>query len=185
MQSQNLYFLAIIPHSKVAGEVTAYKEYIAQRYNSAKALRVMPHITLKAPFLANAAQHNVLCTWFSQIAVTTPAFTQQIDGFGAFNNPKKPVLYIRPVINPELLGLQQQIINSYEAAFPQTALSFSDERFSPHITIGYRDLLPEMFAEAWNEFKGKEYKTTFEVQSFCLLQHDSKKWNIIAEKNLL
>lgn len=52
------------------------------------------------------------------------------------------------------------------------------------MTIAYRDLSPEMFKQAWNEYKHKPFDETFEADAIYLLQHDLKKWNIIATHNL-
>jgi len=184
MQSQNLYFLAIVPHGKVAGEVTAFKEHIAQHYNSQKALKVMPHITLKAPFKTDATRHAEVTAWFRQLEVSVQPFIQHLNGFGAFNNKNNPVLYVQPVLNNGLAQLQYEIISQFEMAFAGIPLQFTEKRFSPHITIAYRDLLPEQFSISWDEFKGKPYDAQFEVNAFYLLQHNGIKWNIIAEKIL-
>ena len=184
MQSQNLYFVAIIPHGKVAGEITAFKQHIAAHYNSHKALRVMPHITLKAPFKIDAALHNDVCTWFNLLTVSAGPFTQHINGFGAFANKHNPVIYVQPVVSDVLVKLEQEIIAGFETAFPGIPIQFTEKNFSPHMTIGYRDLTPEMFEKAWAAFKAKKYDAAFEVNSFYLLQHDGIKWNVIAEKLL-
>ena len=60
----------------------------------------------------------------------------------------------------------------------------SDIGFNPHMTIAYRDLSPELFQQAWHEYKHKKFEAEFEVDAFYLLQHDSKKWNIISTNNL-
>jgi len=41
-----------------------------------------------------------------------------------------------------------------------------------------------MFEKAWEEYKNKSFNEEFEVVAFFLLQHDTKKWNIIATYNL-
>ncbi|KOS07336.1 hypothetical protein AM493_15785 [Flavobacterium akiainvivens] len=181
MQSQNLYFLAIIPNGKTAGEVTALKEHMALHYNSRKALRVMPHITLKAPF--TALQDKVV-GWFEHLNLKTTPFLQTLDGFGAFANKHNPVIYVKPVASAHLTALQGEITASFKHTFPEVALQPTEEQFSPHMTIGYRDLSFEMFEKAWAEFESKNYHAEFEVNEVFLLEHDGKKWNSIAQKPL-
>jgi len=41
-----------------------------------------------------------------------------------------------------------------------------------------------MFLKAWKEYKDKSFDAEFEVDAFYLLQHDTKKWNIISTYNL-
>lgn len=183
MQSQNLYFLAIIPNGKIAGEVTFFKEYIALHYNSRKALRVMPHITLKAPFTTTPYMGDVL-GWFNNLNLKTTPFTILLSGFDSFNNPNNPVIFIKPAASPQLLALQQEIMAAFMEQFPTIQPYPTEKVFSPHITIAYRDLSYEMFEQAWAAFKDKEYHAQFEVHSVALLQHDGAKWNVISEKKL-
>src|SRR4051812_47436471 len=75
MPDQNLYFIALIPHDAVAGEVTGFKNDFAANYSSSRALRTMPHITLKAPFKLEARGHNTLLNWFNGIRPMSEAFT--------------------------------------------------------------------------------------------------------------
>jgi 2'-5' RNA ligase len=60
----------------------------------------------------------------------------------------------------------------------------SDLEFKAHVTIAYKDLSSEMFSKAWQEYKHKTFDAVFDVEAFYLLQHDTKKWNIIATKSL-
>lgn len=184
MQSQNLYFLAIIPNGKAAGEVTALKQYIATCYNSRKALRVMPHITLKAPFTAAAPLQGEVLGWFGNLNLTATPFTVTLNGFGAFANARNPVIYVKPVASPQLSDLQNTIISSFKHTFPDIPLQPTERHFSPHMTIAYRDLTFDQFEKAWAEFKDKPYHAEFEVTSVALLQHDGEKWHVIAERVL-
>jgi 2'-5' RNA ligase len=184
MQSQNLYFLAIIPNGKVTGEVTAFKNHIAAHYNSHKALRVMPHITLKAPFNATAPQNGAVMGWFTYLNLKATPFTITLNGFGAFANAHNPVIYVKPENCLPLQQLQQEIINSFQNTFPGIAIQPTERVFSPHMTIAYRDLTFEQFERAWGEFKDKPYFATFEATTVALLQHDGTKWHVIAEKKL-
>jgi len=52
------------------------------------------------------------------------------------------------------------------------------------MTVAYRDLTPETFSKAWEEYASKSFTADFEIDAFYLLQHDTKKWNVIATKNL-
>ncbi len=184
MQSQNLYFLAVVPNGKVAGEVTAFKEHIALHYNSLRALRVMPHITLKAPFTIAQHLQNEVLRWFSRLNLKTAPFTVSLNGFGAFANAHNPVIYVKPVTSAALRQLQQEVIENFKPAFPQIALHETEKVFSPHMTIAYRDLTFDMFEKAWAKFKDRPYQGAFDVTSVCLLQHDGHKWHVVAEKAL-
>jgi 2'-5' RNA ligase len=181
MPLQNLYFIAIIPPEDISGEVTAFKKDIAAQYNSIKALKVMPHITLKVPFYLDTDDHSLFMDWFRSLQFEISPFEIELKDFGSFDNSKNPVIYVHPVINDALLSLQKQLLSQFAVAFPNLKISFLEQNFSPHMTIAYRDLEYSQYEKAWEVYKHKRYNARFEVTGFFLLQHDSRQWNIIAE----
>ena len=181
--SSNLYFIAIIPKRELREKITAFKQDFAKRFNSKYALRVFPHITLKAPFKFSPDMHEELLRWFNDLHILQKQFSIQLKNFGAFENKRNPVVFVQPIITKELQSLQQQLISSFNSVFPGN-IHPTDLDFHPHMTIAYRDLSFEMFKQAWNEYKHKSFNATFEVDAIYLLQHDSKKWNIISTHNL-
>lgn len=183
MPFENLYFIALIPRRELRERITLIKHDFANRFNSKTALKVYPHITLKAPFKTSANAHGELVSWFADLRIAQNTFTIKLNNFGAFQNKNNPVIYINPIITKELKFLQEELIASFSSLFPGD-LHKVDIDFKPHCTVAYRDLTPEMFSKAWNEYQHKTFDATFEVDAFYLLQHDSKKWNIIATQNL-
>lgn len=181
MPQENLYFIALIPHDTVAGEVTGFKNDIAQNYNSSKALRSMPHITLKAPFKLAAREHNNLQLWFEGIRPMTESFIIELEDFGSFDNKDNPVIYVKPVMTPSLERLQKQILSSFEHTYPHISIPYTERTFHPHMTIAYRDLTPEQYARAIDVYQHKKYSASFRADKFYLLQHDGSQWNVIAE----
>jgi len=178
MQNEtNLYFIALIPQQKLLEEVIDIKRDML-RFNAEKALKVMPHITLKAPFQLEVREHIHLLSWFQNLFILNDPFYIQLKNFGCFPNPVSPVIYINPVLNTSVYALQKEIIRSFKNSFPGNVHKV-DLNFKPHMTIAYRDLSPEMFDIAWEEYKSKKFEAIFQVESFYLLQHDRKKWNII------
>lgn len=119
---EQLYFVAIIPSDEVSNEITGIKKKLAESYYSWKALKVMPHITLKAPFLLPTADDQHALAWFSAIHPTIKPFAINLDGFGAFNNKNHPVIFIQPNANPSLHNLQKEIIGSFKQHFPLSLL---------------------------------------------------------------
>lgn len=184
MPFQNLYFIAIIPPKSIGEEVTAFKNDFAENYNSSKALRVLPHITLKAPFKLDATKHNEILKWFESLSVFTAPFDIQLKDFGTFDNKNNPVIFVNPVINKELEDLQKEIIQGFEKQYPGIPVSYIEKKFHPHMTVAYRDLEREEYEKAWQVYKEKQYSTIFAANSFFLLQHDTRQWNTIAEFKL-
>ncbi|MFT3679842.1 MAG: 2'-5' RNA ligase family protein [Ferruginibacter sp.] len=182
-EKQNLYFIALIPDEELQHRINEFKQDFANRFNSSKALKIVSHITLKAPFKLPAAQHEGLTTWLRDIKIQTRQFNIELQNFGSFPNPQSPVVYVKPVNNASLITLQQNITGNFRERYPQL-LQHTDLDFNPHITIAYRDLSPGNYAAAWQEYQSKEFRATFAITAFYLLQHDTRKWNIISERSL-
>lgn len=185
MEDQNLYFIAIVLPEELAKQVVEVQRDIADRLQSRKALEVMPHITLKAPFQLLAADHDNLVQWFSNLTIKISSFDIDLRGFDSFRNPRHPVIYIKPVPNPDLMDLQKALIRQFYTAFNNAVASGTEASFKPHVTVAYRDLEPEAFNSAWPEFMTKPFSGSFSVSGFQLLQHDRKKWNVIATYDLI
>jgi 2'-5' RNA ligase len=180
-----LYFVAIIPPKDICEAITKIKEDICERFNTKHALRLIPHITLKAPFSISTHRHQSIVTWFQDIPPVVQPFLQELNSFNCFANKNNPVIFIEPVLSSPLKLLQVSIITEFRKEFPDVPVSQNELRFHPHITVGYRDLAYENFQSAWREYRDKSFKASFKVENFSLLQHDRKQWNIIASRSLL
>ncbi|GLU52089.1 2'-5' RNA ligase family protein [Dyadobacter frigoris] len=176
---ENLYFLAIIPPEDISRKITKIQEDIADRFESRASLKVMPHITLKAPFKFPVSAHEIVLDWFENLHISVFHFNLELKDFGAFHNKNKPVIFLKPVPDLSLMTLQKQILLDFRNAFPDESIMDLELDFHPHLTVAYRDLKVGTFQEAWREFEVKEFPETFEVCNFHLLKHDGKKWNII------
>jgi 2'-5' RNA ligase len=175
----NLYFIAILLPDQLCTRVRAIQQYIAGKFHSRKSLRVIPHITLKAPFTFKRNRNGELLSWFSGLEIDVRPFEQELRNFGSFNNTKSPVIYIKPTATESLHKLQQQVIEQFSQAFPEQPINFSEKNFSPHVTVAYRDLQPAQFREAWKEFSQYDFTDQFSVQALQLLRHDGQKWNVV------
>ncbi len=175
-----LYFIAIMLPQTVDAAIKSFKNDMADRFQSKKALRTASHITLKAPFKVAADMRPHLLQWFEGMRITTAPFMQEVKDFGAFSNKRNPVIYVQPVMNEPLRLLQKEVLRQFSQAFPKEAISKNEHVFSPHITIAYRDLHYHHFKEAWEEYQTKTYSAMFEVNAFQLLQHINGKWQVIS-----
>jgi 2'-5' RNA ligase len=179
---EKLFFIAIVPPKALADAVTAVKQDFADRFESHRALRIIPHITLQPPFKLFEGKRKGLLEWFEKLNVDAGKFEIALNGFGAFNHPKNPVVFIQPEASENLNKLQRQLIERLSNLLPKQIAT--DGRFHPHMTVAYRDLTPENFRKAWAEYESKQFLGTFEATAFHLLEHDGTKWNIVATKNL-
>ena len=184
MENHNLYFIAIVLPNELSRKVIQVQNEIAERFESSKALKVLPHITLKAPFGLPAFAHNHVLDWFSELLIDIQPFQLELENFGAFKNLKHPVIFIKPGANEALSILQKIIIQEFYRTFDDVEMNGTELIFKPHITVAYRDLQPEMFNKAWPEFKNREFSGLLHVNSFQLLKHDGKSWHIIQRFDL-
>lgn len=181
MPKERLYFIAIIPPDKVSAEVTAFKEDMRDNYNSKKALKIIPHITLKAPFKLPAQESERVSIWFEKIPASAGPFTVSLKGFGSFDNKHNKVIYVQPLVNAEMIALQKTIVTDFQEAFPNISLSANETVFKPHMTIAYRDLSDDNYNKAWPVYKDMEYNAEFTCNSFYLLQHNGQRWEVLKE----
>lgn len=181
---QHLYFIAIMLPDDISTKVISVQQEIAERFNSRKALRNLPHITLKAPFnLPAMAPENIL-GWFSELQIELPPFQLQLQNFGAFKNHEHPVIFINPVENAALLSLQKSVVRQFYQTFDRAGVNATDFSFNPHITLAYRDLKPDMFEAAWTEFQNRKFSADFNIDRIELLKHDGKGWQGISHRHL-
>jgi len=180
---EKLFFIAIIPPDELAGQITAIKQDFADRFQSRRALRVVPHITLKAPFKIAEVKRKGLIDWFQRLSLGIDSFNLILTGFGAFPNPKNPVVFVKPETSKNLNMLQHKLIDKFSNLLPRD-VSTTDMHFHPHMTVAYRDLTPENFEKSWAEYHSKYFSETFPVNGFHLLEHDGAKWGIIATNRL-
>lgn len=184
MPKENLYFIAILPDDKTCKEIEVFKSDFANNFESRKAISVVTHITLKAPFKMSSLDHDDLVNWFADLHIESGAFQMELKNFGAFHNKYSPVVYINPIMNLPLYTLQKEMIRSFRVRYPKIKVLDLELKFKPHITVAYRDLSPEKFKAAWAIYQTKKYNAVFDVSSFHLLQHDGTRWNVIQSSSL-
>jgi 2'-5' RNA ligase len=177
-----LYFIALIPPKPLQQEITAIKQDFADRFESRKALRTMPHITLKAPFKIPESERATFEKWFADLRFDAIDFRIKLDGFGAFEQDH-PVVFIKPEMNGEMAALQRETVEKIAAKVP-ASISHTDRDFHPHITIGYRDLTPENFEKAWNVYKTHAFEAEFRADAIHLLRHDGTQWVVVSSVKL-
>lgn len=176
---ENLYFLALTLPGDINKKIIEIQEDIAARFDSRISLKVMPHITLKAPFKFPATVYPIVLDWFENLSIKVSPFNLELKDFGAFHNKNQPVIFIKPEPNVSLMNLQKEILSEFQRAFPDISIMNLEIDFHPHLTVAYRDLKVDLFKKAWPEFQDKKFPETFEVYNFHLLKHDGKRWNII------
>lgn len=177
-QDHQLFFIALLPPLEVQQVANEIKEHFATFYQSRAAQKSPPHITLQPPFewpvenLQNLTQH---LQTFVQNHSSIPMI---LDGFGAFI-PR--VIYINVVKTPELLTLQKDLMTFLETRLEIIHQPSKSRPFSPHLTVGFRDLTKDNFYEAWSEFSQKSLHYEFNIFQLSLLIYKDRKWEVLEE----
>jgi len=171
---KKMYFIAIYPPQEIIEEVKVFKKDLMLNYGNSKAIKNDAHITLFPPFSRELELESDIHAAFQKIDTNMSPFEIILNGFGSFPNPKNPVLFVQPETNDNLNILHQRVKQHF---------NFIKYSFTPHMTVGYRDLSYDNYLKAWEVYKNKEYKTKFIVNKISLLRHDGK-WIPFAEKTL-
>lgn len=175
----SLYYLAILPNSKISTEITAFKQYATVHFNTNRALRSPPHITLIPPFRWPEGQIYAIANTLKSFAKQKHIFELPLKDFEAFL-PR--VIFIQPEKHPQLIQLQSDLKISLEE---QNNLIYQDIfGFHPHITVAFKDLKEDIFPIAWKYFKQLSYFRTFTVDNITLLKHNGKVWEIFQAYSL-
>ncbi len=174
MNSQQLYFIAIICPEPYQTEITAIKNYFFDKYNCTVALKSPAHITLIPPFTLKQTTEDNLLQYLNIFKISLPELHISLDGFGRFD---KRTLFLKPQTNESLFRLQETLLQYLIQKLPFLKPA---KVFHPHVTVANRDLTREAFDAEWPHFKDRQFKADFTVTNFALLKLTERKWQVIA-----
>ncbi|MBW4470437.1 MAG: 2'-5' RNA ligase family protein [Stenomitos rutilans HA7619-LM2] len=169
------FFIALLPSQAIQDEVSALKQVFVDRYNSRAALKSPPHITLQPPFEWSIEAIPHLSATLREFGVQVAPMPIALSGFGAFA-PR--VIYINVIKSPPLLMLQAALVSHLEASSGIVDEVGKSRSFTPHMTVGFRDLTKENFKLAWAEFQLRPLEREWLATQLTLLQHDGQRWNV-------
>lgn len=175
--SKQLYFIALLPPDEIKEDVRELKLIMKKRYDASHALKSPAHITLQMPFRREEEMESEMVDSLQEFASHQTKFTVNLNGFDAF--PPR-VLFIKVENHDPIQNLHSNV-----NTFLTESLQFADDEVKhelhPHITIATRDLNKAAFHNAWSEFEGREFQTSFEINSLTLLKHNGKYWDVFHE----
>jgi 2'-5' RNA ligase len=173
-KGKQLYFLALIPNESLADQITELKLFCAKNFNSSHALKSPPHITIVPPFRVSKDELVLIMDRIKNSVKEVSPFKVRLKDFNHFGNK---VIFIDVPFNHDLNQFHLKVHSS----LLDTTLSGKgfDQRFSPHLTLAFKDLASEVFKEAWAHFKNRMFEAEFEVNQLLLLRHDGQKWDVL------
>jgi 2'-5' RNA ligase len=175
---EQLFFIALLPPQEVREFADRIKQRFAEVYNSRAAQKSPPHITLQPPFRWQLEQLPILEQKLNEFARDRNPVPMILDGFSAF---KPRVIYINVIRTPELLAIQQNLLNYLESSFNIVDRASKTRPFAPHLTVAYRDLTKDNFRKAWSEFQQQQLYFEFVIDRLTLLIHNGRGWQIGKE----
>jgi 2'-5' RNA ligase len=177
-ENKKLFFLALLFPARIEKYVNQIKQHFATYYQSKAALKSPPHLTLQPPFFWDMNDLITLENFLKQFVKNYAPVPIKLDGFAAF---KPRVIYINVLKNPELLTLQKELNLLLESSLQIIDKKGKNRPFSPHVTVGFKDLSKTNFYRAWDEFKNEQVSFKFTVNQLTLLSHNGQKWEIQSE----
>lgn len=169
-----LCYIAIVADAETALEVKALQQYAADNFDSSRALRSPPHITLEPPFKWDPRNFPALESELQLFAQQQRSFAVRLNGFKSF--PSRVIF-----VDVEQNQMLQQLHGNLKSHL-RTVLDLVSERpdraFRPHMTIAFRDLRKNRFQQAWEYFSSIEFHKMFEADRITLLQHDGQRWQV-------
>ncbi len=145
------YFIAIVIPEPFQAGVMAFKQLIADKYNSKAAFVLPAHITLHMPFEWKEEKESTLIETLQQFSFKED-FVIELQNFSCF----EPRVIFEYVVKNELLAkLQRNLVNYVKKNLRLFNQADDMRGFHPHVTIAFRDLRKEKFYKAFSYFKTK------------------------------
>lgn len=173
--------IAVVPPGDLRERIEQERMEFAANYNCKAALKPPVHITLIAPFKAIEPDVQKLAGQLKLAAREISPFQVKLSGYRAFE--RNGVIYIHVPEEPALKQLHKVILTPAKKAAEESINTFSP--YTPHITIGYRDIPKELFPAAMEEYKMKRFEAAMPVNHFELWKHNGHNWQAIAQFPLL
>ena len=173
----NLYMFAIMPPQSLAQKIDDERKNFAEKYKCIKALKPPVHITLYDPFKEPVEIEREIMGMQSWAERQRP-FEVELKNFNFFRHSTSPVIYIDVVKNDSLSMLHKTFMEQIKKyLFTEK----NNNKYTPHITIGYRDVPAAIFPEIMHEYSRRRFSASFEVNSIYFWKHDGKNWQIQNE----
>ena len=168
------FFIALLPPQEIQAQARSLQQEFVDHFDSRAALKSPPHITLQPPF---EWPENLppLLYHLKEFAAQQSPLPVTLSGFESFA-PR--VVYLQVLPTPELLKIQRLLgthLESIGIAHPTV------RAFTPHITLGFRDLTPQNFQAAWAEFQSRPFVAEFTASDLTLLHYDGQRWQVEAQ----
>lgn len=170
-KNESLYFIALIPENPVQDEIMKFKNLAKINFRSSKSLNSPAHITIIPPFSFPENYQQQIENDLEMSVTNHSPFSIKVQGFGHFGNR---VIFANVIGDDKVSQLYSKVYKIFKSYLDHK--NIKNDRFHPHITIAFKDLVPEMFEEAWDYFSDLTYKREVLIDGITLLKHENKMW---------
>lgn len=174
----SLYMFAFMPPAELAKRLDLMRVEFSELFKFYKGLKPPVHITLYEPFQMLNEKTSTFEAYIAKLqewASFQHPFKVDLRDFNFFNNPKHPVVYVDV--------LKSKAIKNFHAGFINELGKFHlqgiGRSYTPHITIGYRDVTPEAFPGIKDYYSRQTFSSSFVCNTFYLWKHDGTNWQVI------
>ena len=180
MSKNPLYFITLMPSPDIQKEVKKIKKEIRLKYGLKHALKLPAHITLQIPFRMPENKETALSNKLENFCKKYNSWETELENFGKFD---KRVLFIKVLNHKPFIKLHSDL-QDLMLSFIDLQSHEMSSKIHPHITIATRDLKRSHFPEIWEDFKDRNYSTSFMCEKIFLLKHNDKSWDFIKSFGL-
>ncbi|MBK7094694.1 MAG: 2'-5' RNA ligase family protein [Saprospiraceae bacterium] len=173
-QNQKLYFIALVPGNPVQHEIMQFKEDARNMFLSSRSLNSPAHITIVPPFNLALNDEGKLSADITACLGKVEDFYIELNGFGHFG---QKVIFVDVADNQLITDINKRLKKGL-ASYLNSEQNH-DNKFHPHITVAFKDLMPEKFQMAWTYFSAIDYHRVIKLDSIVLLRHENRMWKII------
>ena len=181
MDSDALYFVAILPPKTLSEEIQRIRYEFRDRFDSRHALKSPPHITLLSPFRSHSEAEKEIVKSLAEVTDSMYPFRIRLNNYASF--PPR-VIFIDVKRSNELGRIQEMLENKARIQSHVFNYNYDRRPFHPHLTIAFKDLSLENFQRSWDEFKNKVFEAEFMADRLTLLKHTGEIWQPVADIRL-
>lgn len=175
------YMIAAVPTGDNKTQIDDIRSSFSKKYKVDEALRNPAHITIVPPFHATTEQITVLDQGLKEILERFNKFSLHITGYSFFR--KNRVVFLKPKKNTVIEDLYIQVQQFFSQKMPEIKL-IKQVNYSPHITIGYRDLDRFTFKDAVSDLEHKTESINWNIDHIEIWKRESGNWQNIKKLSI-
>lgn len=159
------YLLVISPSALINIEISRIKLGFHEVYGCEKCAYLKPHITL-LNFVQYGTMEQKIIDRFERFTRSVAPENIELDGFGSF---QKHTIYVNVLTKVPIVKLVKGIRKRFANILRPSMELKTHFITNPHITIA-RGMTEEQHAQAWEQWNGKEFDSTFVAKEMVLLK---------------